>query len=133
MPDPVILVFEQPHGPYNQGDVAGFSPEAAERILGLRRLGPTGMAAVAHRATPAETQPRPARPHVEKRRVCFRHPVGPYRPGDTAAFAPDVAEKYVKGYRHGAGFQPPVANYVTEEEPRDAAAPAPRRGRRFGR
>jgi hypothetical protein len=126
MPDQVLLIFDQPHGPYNQGDVAGFSPEAAERILGLRRLSPAdGMAPVAHRASEAEVQPRPPRPVPAKRRVRFRHPVGPYRVGDIAAFPPEIAEKYVAGYRHGAGSQPPVADYVTEEEQRDAEPPAP--------
>lgn len=142
MSDLTLLVFLQPYGAYNAGETAGFTPAAAERILGLQRRAITtdgGTAGapspIARRATEDEAkhaaEPKPPRAAPKLRRICFDFPVGPYVTGDIASFDEDTARRYAEGYKHAGGRRPPVAHYVEDPKPNEPEEvrrePAPRR------
>jgi len=122
MTEPVLVIFEQPHGVYLPGDLAGFTPDGAARILSIQRGQVGSMTPIARRATKSDVDraaaPAPAKPVEELVAVRFRIGIGRYLPDEVASFPASIAKQYAEGRRDKAGFHPPVADY--HRPPREA-------------
>lgn len=111
MTDIVQLTFDRDYNKWSHGDIAGFSEEAANAILGVRitvtREDEDGAEAkrqfrVAHKTTEAELAAWEKRQSGEGEKgpdllsIRFSRDCGKYSVGDVAGFVKHVAEQYVR-------------------------------------
>lgn len=140
MADRVIVRFQLPYGKFAAGELAGFSPERAERLCGARgvlrttadgvtservvavavRVSDDELARITKRAEAAAV-PTPAPALVAVR---FRQEHGKYNAGDVAGFDAITAKALTTPRRSPAGTRPPIADLLETgpQIPRDLDA-----------
>lgn len=113
-----LLLFNLPHGKYKSGDIAGFPPHAAQRILGLKKQQADDDGRLLRNYVPvavtisrdrAEASRKPSRSGPATFPVKFTSRYGPYRVGEVAGFPKEVVDKLVNGWNVPQGRKPPVA------------------------
>lgn len=127
MADRVLIRFLGPYKQWGPGDVAAFSPEVAEQILGSR----VTVTSTANGMTVEEPKPLAVRVSEEEARrigerraaksvpparvaIRFRVAYGKWAPGDVAGFDADTAARLTTTRRSAGRILPPIADRVDQ-------------------